>query len=813
MDSGPADFGTLLKQHRLASGVTQERLAEEARISVAAVGSLERGIRRAPHRDTVALLAEALRLTGPEKAGFETAAEHARARRARADPTGPAHGNLPTRLTTFVGRDNEIAEIEALLKLHRLVTITGSGGVGKTRVAVEVSRRLQSDEQREIRFVDLSAVSDGAFVAGTIATTLGVGLGPADNPLPSLAAQLKARRLLLVLDNCEHVIEDSAAATSVILRACPDVVILATSRDRLSIEGECSYRMPSLFVPEQTPATAEAASKYPSFRLFVDRALAGDPHFVLTTDRLAAVAEICRRLEGIPLAIELAVTRLPTLGLNALVERLQESFHAPRRLRDLPHRQQTMHATIAWSYALLSTTEQMFLRRLSIFRGGLTLEAAEDVCADESIAARSVSDPLSSLVDKSLLEVTRIGEESRYRMLDSVHFFASEKLIETGEFTAMARAHAQWMATLAEHARETWREASTSSFVAEFGVEIDNARGALDWALNDGTDEDALLAARIVGGLRLLWVILGRQRECLRWAEAALKRTDPERHPLVAARLMRAYVQLVSGPARLPAARRAIPVFERLGDRSGLLVLYWQIAEELAMSGASAEAEESIARAFELADELGWQRSRAYASLLRMRCVTRYYAGRFSDARLDLAKSAALEDALGDRDASARLRWQAYLEFADGSVEKAEELLESCTNPDLPHATNPINGLDELAATRLVRGKIDAAEATARTAVEIARFDEPRDTLGPIQHLATVAALRGRPHTAARLLGFVNAKMSELQRIRTHFHSAGHDILVASLRKQLSADAIEKLVAEGAALDLDRAVDEALNLA
>jgi transcriptional regulator with XRE-family HTH domain len=325
MDSGSADFGTLLKQYRLATGVTQERLAEQARISAAAVGSLERGIRRAPHRETVALLAEALSLSGPEKAGFETAAEHARAR-ARADPTGPAHRNLPTRLTTFVGRDNEIAEIEALLKLHRLVTITGSGGVGKTRVAVEVSRRLQSDEQREIRFVDLSAVSDGAFVAGTIATTLGVGLGQAENPLPSLAAQLKARRLLLVLDNCEHVIEDSAAATSAILRACPDVVILATSRDRLSIEGECSYRMPSLFVPEQTPATAEVASKYPSFRLFVDRALAGDPHFVLTTDRLAAVAEICRRLEGIPLAIELAVTRLPALGLNALVKRLGGAF-------------------------------------------------------------------------------------------------------------------------------------------------------------------------------------------------------------------------------------------------------------------------------------------------------------------------------------------------------------------------------------------------------------------------------------------------------------------------------------------------------
>lgn len=811
MDSGSADFGTLLRQHRLASGVTQERLAEQARISVAAVGSLERGIRRAPHRETVALLAEALSLSGPEKAGFETAAEHARARQARADPTGPAHGNLPTRLTTFVGRDNEIAEIEALLKLHRLVTITGSGGVGKTRVAVEVSRRLQSDEQREIRFVDLSAVSDGAFVAGTIATTLGVGLGQADNPLPSLAAQLKARRLLLVLDNCEHVIEDSAAATSAILRACPDVVILATSRDRLSIEGECSYRMPSLFVPEQTPATAEAASKYPSFRLFADRALAGDPHFVLTTDRVAAVAEICRRLEGIPLAIELAVTRLPTLGLNALVKRLGEPFPAPRRLRDLPHRQQTMQATIAWSYALLSATEQMFFRRLSIFRGGLTLEAAEDVCADASIAARSVSDLLSSLVDKSLLEATRIGEESRYRMLDSVHFFASEKLIETGEFTAMARAHAQWMATLAEHAHETSIVASMSSYAAEFGVEIDNARGALDWALNDGADEDALLAARIVGGLRLLWIVLGRRRELLRWAELAVKRTDSERHPLVAARLMRAYVYLVSGPARLPVARRAIPVFERLGDRGGLLALYWQMAGDLAMSGAFAEAEESIGRAFELADELGCQRSRAYVSLLQMRCTIRYFAGRFSDARLDFAKRAALEDALGDRDASQQLRWQAYLEFADGSVEKAEELLESCTSPDLPDAANRAHSLDALAAMRLVRGKIDAAEATARTALEFCRFDDLWDTLGPIQHLATVAALRGRPHTAARLLGFVNAKMSE-GRIRTHFQGAGHDILVASLRKQLSGDAIEKLDAEGAALDFDRAVDEALNL-
>jgi hypothetical protein len=291
-----------------------------------------------------------------------------------------------------------------------------------------------------------------------------------------------------------------------------------------------------------------------------------------------------------------------------------------------------------------------------------------------------------------------------------------------------------------------------------------------------------------------------------------VERTDPERHPLVAARLMLAYAELVGGPAALPAARRAIPIFERLGNRTGLLSVSWQMARGLASSGAFAEAEESIARAFELADELGFQRSRAYVSLLQMRGGTRCLAGRFSDARLDLAKSAALANALGDKDAAQSLWWQAYLEFADGSVEKAEELLERCTSPDLPDATNPLDGLGELSVTRLVRGKIDAAEATARTALEMCRFDDLWDTLGPIQHLATVAALRGRPRTAARLLGFVNAKMSELQRIRTHFHRAGHDILVTSLRKQLSADAIEKLVAEGAALDLDRAADEALSL-
>jgi hypothetical protein len=276
----------------------------------------------------------------------------------------------------------------------------------------------------------------------------------------------------------------------------------------------------------------------------------------------------------------------------------------------------------------------------------------------------------------------------------------------------------------------------------------------------------------------------------------------------VAIRLMSAHIQLLTGPERLPAARQAIPVLERIGDRRALLDVYWSISNELAQSGAFVEGEKSIARVFELADDLGWQRSGAYIALLQLRCLMRCYAGRFDEARIDLAKSIALKDTIGEKDATTRLRSQAYLEFVDGNVQNAEELLENGTTL----AIVTVIGLDELAATRLVLGKIDAAEAAARTALQLGRFDEPRDTLGPIQHLATVAALRGRPRGAARLLGFVNAKFPEVQRVRSHYQRAGYDILAASLRDQLSKETIESLAADGALLDLDRAADEALSL-
>ena len=285
-------FGELLKRMRLACGLSQETLAERARMSASAIGALERGARRAPYRDTVALLAAALELTDVERAELEAVADRARGRQSRTDAEPPEPPTLPTRLTSFLGRDREIAEIEALLEVRRLVTITGSGGIGKTRTAVEVAKRLLREQQSEIWFVDLSPLDDGALVAGTIAAALRIPLSQVADSARLLAAKLKARKLLLILDNCEHVIDEVARVAGPIVRGCPGVKILATSRERLAIEGERAYRLPSLPVPEKNPQSVAEACSYASFRLFMERATAIEPNLTFDATRLRASAEI-----------------------------------------------------------------------------------------------------------------------------------------------------------------------------------------------------------------------------------------------------------------------------------------------------------------------------------------------------------------------------------------------------------------------------------------------------------------------------------------------------------------------------------------
>jgi len=790
-------FGDLLKRHRLGSGVSQELLAERAHISTSAIGALERGARRAPYRETVALLASALALGEGDRAEFELAAERGRGHQTRARAGGPARHNLPERPTSFVGRDEEILAIEALVGAHRLVTVTGSGGVGKTRTALEVARNLLADGWEELWFVDLSHTGPGVFVAGAVAAVLDVPLAESGDPATSLAIGLRTRRLLLVLDNCEHVIKEAADVAASILRVCPGVIILATSRERLAIEGESVYRLPSL------PVASALA-------LFLDRAMAVESRLVLTSERLDTATEICRQLEGIPLAIELAATRLPTLGFGALKNRLRERLALAGSARDLPQRQRTMLATIAWSYDLLGPSERTLLRRLAIFRGGLTLDAAESVCADDEIPSLGIADLLSLLVDKSLLTVTLAGEKPRYAMLESVRAFASDELSAAGEFERTARAHAEWMASIADRASELYYKVSRKILLSSFGAELDNARDAIERTLESDSDADALLAGRIVGGLRGLWTYTARRAECAHWAEAALKRVDAAQHPWIAVGLLSAQIQSIDRTRVLAIAERALPIFERVGDRCGLVALHNCIAVECGMRGAFVEAERSIAQAFVVADAEGVQRSRQYADLFQTRCLIRARAGRFDEARADSTNATKLREAIGAEDREVRFLWEGFFAFVDGDFHRSAELLEASAEHAQLQSTSPAGSLGDLSSARIALGEIAAAESAGRGALERARYEQWTIAWKAIGHLAAVAALRERPLVAAKLMGFADAWGERNVRIRSYLELASYDVLVRSLRDQLSNEEMVRLAEEGVRLDYEAAVDMAL---
>jgi len=409
------EFGTLLRRYRLAAGLSQEALAERARMSTEGVSALERGYRRTPQRETLALLVRALALDDEQRAEFEATATPSRALRGREGAAGPWSGtgisNLPLSLTSFVGREVELDEVSRLVRDHRLVTLTGAGGIGKTQTALQLGAALTKTAETAVCFVALAPVGDPRLVVAAIASTLSVQEVPDRPLLETLIAYLKNKALLLILDNCEHVITEAAFVAGALLAGCPRLRILVTSREPLRTAGEHTYRLPSLSVP--TPETARRLSapealSYGALVLFSDRARAVDHNFTLTDQNTSTVAGICRRLDGIPLAIELGAARVNMFPVHVIAKKLDHRFIilAGGERTALP-RQQTMRAAIDWSYDLLAPREQRMFERLSVFAGGCTLATANAVCAGEDVAEPDVIDLLSSLVDKSLLLADR----------------------------------------------------------------------------------------------------------------------------------------------------------------------------------------------------------------------------------------------------------------------------------------------------------------------------------------------------------------------------------------------------------------------
>jgi predicted ATPase len=465
---------------------------------------------------------------------------------------------LPVDVSSFVGREHELAQLHALLARTRLLTLAGTGGAGKTRLAVALARAAEPSYADGAVLVELAAVADPALVADAVAASLDVRALPGLPLVDAVADFLASRTLLLVLDNCEHVLGAGAAIADVLLRGAPELTIVATSRESLRVPGEVVFRVPSLALPDPEHELAPAdLLRYEAVRLFVERAAAAAPGFELDADNAADVAHICFRLDGLPLALELAAARLGALGAKSISERLDDRFRLLRSgSRAAPTRQQTLAATLQWSHDLLETDERVLLRRLSVFAGGFELSAVEAVCAADEIDVAEVPDVLARLVEKSLVSVDDSGDERRYRLLETVRLYARDRLADAGETDALALSHAAWAIALAQAKRDA----------TELDRESANLRTALDTLLARDPTEALRLCA-------LLWPFWLRRidlAEAQRRFAAALD-AAPERTRLHADAL-RAVATIDMRSGMLAVGREhvqeALEIAVEIGDRN-----------------------------------------------------------------------------------------------------------------------------------------------------------------------------------------------------------------------------------------------------
>lgn len=615
-------FGAWVQKRRRALDLTQGDLARLVGCAEVTIQKIEADARR-PSRQIAELLAEHLRIAPDEWAAFI-----ARARgigsvdqlsapetlepdsgRARCRMAAALLPTLP--LTSFVGRAQELATVTQLLAASRLLTLTGPGGSGKTRLALQLTTIARPQFRDGIWMVELARLDDPALVPQTIAAALAICEEPGQPLLSTLTTHLREKQLLLVLDNCEHLLDACAPLAEALLRACPHVRILTSSREPLGVSGEAIFRVPPLTVPDTHEILPmKQLVGFEAVQLFVARAQAVQPEFEVMEANAAAVAQICRRLDGLPLAIELAAARVRMLTVAQIAARLDDRFALlTAGSRTALPRHQTLQALIDWSYELLAEDERALLRRLAVFVGGWTLEAAEAVCAGE--AAGEVLAPLTQLIDKSLVEVESGEQAARYRLLETIRQYALAKLAASGEAEAVRRRHAQLYLGLAETLVSDGVDATWLARIGSLEIEQDNLRSALAWSqLAAGGAEIGL---RLVKALELFWVVRGHWTEARSWLRAALA------HPVEQARTqLRAEVLTVAGHlyallsdywAAQAALNESLSIYEELGDTLGrawvLNRIGWVAREQGDLATAWRRLEQSLVLYRELDDRHG----------------------------------------------------------------------------------------------------------------------------------------------------------------------------------------------------------------
>ncbi len=622
-----------------------------------------------------------------------------------------AASNLPVQLTSFVGREAELTQLRELLAQNRVVTLTGAGGAGKTRLAVQVAAQLADEFDDGVWYVDLAPITDPELVSVTVARALGLPDQPGRSTMDSLLRFVRDRQMLVVLDNCEHLLDASAELVVAVLSGAARLTLLATSREAIGLAGEVSWRVPSLSLADD------------AIEMFTDRARHARPGFAVSDDNAAAVTEICRRLDGLPLAIELAAARVRALSLNEILDSLHDRFRLlTGGARTAVRRQQTLRASVDWSHALLTGPERVLFRRLAVFLGGFDLDAAQFVCGGTDVERYQVLDQLTLLVDKSLVVADDRGGRTRYRLLETVRQYALEKLGESSEADAVRSRQRDYYTALAA-AVDVPAGSDYEQRLEQAETEIDNLRAAFGWSRENSDIESAL---QLASSLQPLWLARGRTREGLAWFDAALADLDAQ-DPGVAATVRaraladRALLAAHMGAAdSLDQAEQALALAREVDDPA-LLARALSSCGFIAAFNNPEVARRYVAEAIELARVVGdrWRLSQ----VLAWQAVAALAAGDPIVGRAHAEEGRDLADAIGDGFNSRQCRWclgaaQAYQgDLVGAAAQFAEVVAEAKAAHDLLVEANSLGFQGSVLA---LQGDTGAALAVADAAIEAA---------------------------------------------------------------------------------------------
>jgi predicted ATPase/DNA-binding XRE family transcriptional regulator len=765
-------FGTWLRQRRRTLDLTQKTFAQR-------VGCAEITVRRMeadeykPSNELALMLFEKLGISESERPQWvrfaRGLAEHPNER--TTSQIREQKTNLPTSLTSFIGREKEKAEIIKLVKKNRLVSLVGAGGIGKSRLSLQAGFAVLNDFPNGIWLVELAPLSDPALVPQVIATTLGLIEQSSRSPLNILRDFLQSKRTLLIIDNCEHLIQACAQLAETLLHACPDLQILATSREALGVAGENLYLVPTLTTPDPINATLDTLSQYEAVQLFLERAQSAVADFSLTQDNASAVAQVCYHLDGIPLAVELAAARVKLLRVEEIAAHLHDRFRLlTSGARTALPRHQTLQALIDWSYELLSEPERRLLCDLSVFAGGWTLEAAEAVCAREEIEQYEILDLLTQLVNKSLVIAERKqGRETRYGLLETIRQYMQRKLHESGGGVQIRSWHARYYMYLAEEAEPKLSSNEQVRWLARLDQELDNLRAAIGYALSN---DEMMVALRLEGALWYFLYIRGYHDEGRLYMKETLSRSDAMKPVASRAKVLNgagfiAWVQSDYDEAR-SLLERGLIIGRELDDKSSIAVSLRYLGAVALSTGEFAFARSCLKEVLSMplqligSDGLGWS--------LNFLGDLEIHRGDYDEAKVLFERSVVLLRQLDAKDLLAY----------------------------------PLRRLGQLA---LRRNDPVTAKALCRESLELnLRVGDRRAVAACLAGMATISLEERKYERAATLLGVVDAQLDKLTAPLFYTDRVVYEHTLQLLHGALDEKIYSAAYAIGRAMPLEQAI-------